>query len=1816
MSKIKIEIILSEGRVPSHQDLSRAIPTAGQAAVINFEEKINNLSEEKKSWWDALLKNHRALGAPEDIPAFYQAFNTFYNQIRRMDLNLDKIPSIRYQRDFITTLSDMSLLLKKCPPQDRNQQLAWLHQIDLSHQDGMHFISPDMTHPLPDLDTLKTATNPKNIKAIVYGYLAKQPYHLRLVDYECYLDTVLSSSNLSGQLKCKMAYILAKGTSASTEVGFQRDTLPHDWQQFFDNFDKFEVLDRIRENQTYQVAFDFAVNRVGPETPRLYALDPMVQMDPMPPISLLYKLLKSSEYKFLNKSVGLMEMPAVQRKMLIQIQSVMSYYRQYPEAILNAVRFLKTTTTPKDENNQYIVTNPADIDLLDKLVTACDVLWTEPALLPLLTTFHLEYLDESALAGCITVYRIHTSVITSNVITAEKRPLFDYALSLFQSVKDRELPAPLTYITLTSVQQALVKGIEDGILNTRQDIRHWMHSQYADYFPPNWLLDLKDEVNITAKLVEYGISEFKRQNALTQILGYFNETDKDKELLNDLTNTLITLNQSLPEAESAQFYATCLDELKTDGLIARSRHPTTLGYAEQFKVLLEHLIKSKSSEAFEQFIEISKERVYQRSADGQNSLTKFNYLMGTLYPTLCAEGIESKEAFQFASELICSSPAQVSPRQEKSEADQHKSTLFQTLSTAVADFFNTIYPQPNDDSVSESESESLAQEVTFEEIVCELHRKKVTFIEKYPNLSTRINAFVNKALRVCPENPTANRDQFIQLIDHLMHLDDSNLVLSLMYHYTGAVVGRDLKNLSALFNGAEFQSLSPEIQKATIKALVTQLNNGIDCTADIQPLIQCLKTHQDNIFIMNLLQKSYQHAPFPRLAQFIDWTTRTEQEVVELYQQFDKNPCAVGNYSGREENNGFHRELARSKIKAITPSVESIFTQNYLNKIMLEQTRARGLATELLLQELQAIQQTPQQDHITLVLLTIELLHRSKGRTPEFVGNLPIPGRSFELNTTQIIAILAMLETGNKVTAEIGTGEGKSRIMMILNACLFFKGNTVDFITSNLALAERDYLDALPFYHSIGANVNFVTAHSALEDYQQGGINVSDAANMCLIRSKAQSHGKMAQVLNNDRQQRALLLDEADMTYFDVANRQYNYAAELPVFNIKLLPLYPLLMDFFAEEGKEQLAKDNPLRCQANFLSSVQDANPELFEQIQTSSAEQFVKWFNAATIAKHLQYNQDYTIVNDATISTPLGEKKVAAARCLINSRINEHAQFADHVHLCLHAELNRLIENKDEDPKTDNVYLKQALKTCQTLHRVFHLNPEPDINVSSSSNLMLNDYQDGSIFAVTGTLGVDIEKIEAKIDLGIEFLKIPKHNASRRVDRPTIVCENDDKHLEILVKHILTSRQHHQPILLMCKDDNESQALYEKLRLRLDGSLHTPDELTRIDAEQYREGNTPMARFLKENGGRPGQVIITTEILGRGIEYEIQGCAKERGLKVLLTYLPQTQRDYQQNIGRGGRYGQIGESQMILNIQRLKRDYGIDYLNRNLYANPEAYITRLQLFATYTRTLHRLFHKSFESLANQYKSEFEQLGLPVHSPHWVEFLKKIQLSEKEQQRIIFSELEQPSPQAIKILEALAQHEQQTQMDWADLLNKFDSQQPVADFKMTPPALLKQWFIALNDLQTNQLFISETIEVTVHDDYSEDFAGQAALFKTPHFIERFISNFRAWQRGEGLLFPNFYAWTTGHLSTRNYFSQWFILNLFIKPESEIRHVKTPIKSTYAALIKASSVPLPAVGAQDRSRTSSQDWFMNRQRATSRDNHSDDQTPRSGPGVS
>ena len=727
--------------------------------------------------------------------------------------------------------------------------------------------------------------------------------------------------------------------------------------------------------------------------------------------------------------------------------------------------------------------------------------------------------------------------------------------------------------------------------------------------------------------------------------------------------------------------------------------------------------------------------------------------------------------------------------------------------------------------------------------------------------------------------------------------------------------------------------------------------------------------------------------------------------------------------------------------------------------------------------------------------------------------------------------------------------------MAINNVCQCALGKTVDFITSDVvSLGVRDYLEFKSFYSLLKIDSNIIYADTPAKEYRIGGINISDATHLSLFRNKAFSSGQRKLVIDQFPSNRALLLDEADKTYFDVAAR-FNYSTEGNPFLKGMEWIYPLLMEFFAQDELnkntvyEDLYYNNMDECNKAFLKfAMSQVEPEKVARIKALPQAQLEAWQDSAVAARSFQFQKQFQIEPDKPVITPSGLKIASEARLLSeDGQVVANSKFSFGAHQCLHARLNMLKQRPDlARPGEESLVAK--LRECS---QPFIIEPEKQIIYSSTSKNLLDDYKQGTVVAVTGTAGAIIEKNETIHHFKeMKFITVPRHKGLFRNDKPVRLTANAPSQIQALVEYIQEARRNNQPVYICCEDDKASAAMTAALQLALKDKLPA-GEMQKIDSAL-----SPKTRAdLIKRAGEPGMVTVSTGLIGRGTDIKLQGEANKLGLKVLLTYLPR-ERDMWQIIGRSGRLGAKGDTRLVLAKDELKRRLGKVSLKDGFYTAPETYIRQQQALMDREKQCERIIQQVVSDFSrlltdNYFNNLLEQCDPSQHAElhvGWMKFIKeKDQLWNTIWQQIK-GNMDKINPDSAVINNKLAVFQHKTQALWDDL------RRDVAEVQITggkkPGEILRKEIGELKlDVPTAKLLSGFNVKNLVahktilHEKYDPAHDGRAVVYAKPferlkatlRGERKLFANFRAWRTNHGILFPNLRALWNGHMSLGEY---------------------------------------------------------------------------------
>ncbi len=203
----------------------------------------------------------------------------------------------------------------------------------------------------------------------------------------------------------------------------------------------------------------------------------------------------------------------------------------------------------------------------------------------------------------------------------------------------------------------------------------------------------------------------------------------------------------------------------------------------------------------------------------------------------------------------------------------------------------------------------------------------------------------------------------------------------------------------------------------------------------------------------------------------------------------------------------------------------------------------------------------------------------------------------------------------------------------------------------------------------------------------------------------------------------------------------------------------------------------------------------------------------------------------------------------------------------------------------------LKHNLKmTCETL----------TTNFLSNMGYM-SKYQ--NIYGLTGTLGSGTARNVLKDVYNVDLINIPPKREKQFMELHSVIKDNESEWLDEIVCTVQLEAQKNRGILLICQTIEHANRLNSILKSKLRSSA--VKLYVRNDMDQERNVEKIM----------PGEVIIATNLAGRGTDIQTHEIEETGGLHVIVTFLPNNQRVEDQAYGRTARQGKRGTGQMILN-------------------------------------------------------------------------------------------------------------------------------------------------------------------------------------------------------------------------------------------------------------------------------------------------------------
>jgi hypothetical protein len=915
----------------------------------------------------------------------------------------------------------------------------------------------------------------------------------------------------------------------------------------------------------------------------------------------------------------------------------------------------------------------------------------------------------------------------------------------------------------------------------------------------------------------------------------------------------------------------------------------------------------------------------------------------------------------------------------------------------------------------------------------------------------------------------------------------------------------DSLNIKVLnhFNEQLQQTIDP-IQKRFLLRMISRLLGN---QKSIDGLKELLLSLQKNSSLLKLLQEVLDKPPYPDIVTINQWIK--DGKFVEHYEAYSMKPYGERELKYAFQESYFH--IQKTKYEGVAAGLFSDELARSLSQ-RLRKNREKTIATlRMELSRLRSISSQPfsLQDKEELLCLCIEMLARTTGQKhPENRKRII----SQELNTTQVMTLYAMLATdNNKLISQIDTGEGKSRIAMVLSACEAIRGKTVDVLTSDLDLAERDYLAYTPFFNGLGIPTSLVTINTPPHLYEKRGVNFSDDRQLLLLRNQSDVQGKPFDFLQEEKQKRCLILDEEDVFRHDKSRDLYNYAkvsTRLKGFTW----IYPRLVQFMQEQldkAEEDGVKELSLNeLSAQFIKYVprwenEEHIKELFV-LNTERPIQIATWLNSAYQAIRMKEKQHYAASEDMFTVVDAQNKARSTRKIIVldHGRTIDDSTFAEGLHQCL-----------------------CALENQKAKDAGFVITPENSTLRSSLTTNFIKMYDEGQLYGISGSTRSDAPRSNESINHeNYHYLIAPRHQPLRREEKPIWLAKDEHQQIQFLKRAIIAELKANNPILLICKDDNQSQALYTAL-------IADPavSKLLKMHQRIHALSSTEEKKKAIEAAGGEGVLTVSTVgNYGRGVDISAEN---SHPLTVLAAYVP-TFEDEIQIKGRTARNGQLGKYRMIPHLKDPDYPIKIKGNTRNVAHEVRKLQGYMATQAAYQEEASKLYADFLEDVTQDFLERYSALknsgkdakALLILLENWSSYLGSMQKDWQQCRESLVLALR--AKEQVNFINTFKQFTEK----WSKGIPSFGPDRSWSyDEKLNriyTSALLQGSFF--NPKHKEPLKLQHGYDPA--DDgqtriYDEPFAQLRAVIRGER---HFLADYYAWKEGRGELFPDFVATLRG----------------------------------------------------------------------------------------
>ncbi|XP_068631404.1 uncharacterized protein [Battus philenor] len=512
-----------------------------------------------------------------------------------------------------------------------------------------------------------------------------------------------------------------------------------------------------------------------------------------------------------------------------------------------------------------------------------------------------------------------------------------------------------------------------------------------------------------------------------------------------------------------------------------------------------------------------------------------------------------------------------------------------------------------------------------------------------------------------------------------------------------------------------------------------------------------------------------------------------------------------------------------------------------------------------------------------------------------------------EVRDVQMLAVVTIVKSnvGKGRLCQVHTGEGKTLVIALAAAFKALSGHKVDIYTSSPLLAVPQSREFADFFKLCGVSVNNNVAPNSDYNY-----DVIYGTNNSFQRDVLQDEFRKSGV-RKLRGFDVAIVDEVDNMLIDGNNWILKLSCDMPAMDhlesllaaiyIQVNAVVSALVekngDVYFREEEDVFEEDGSVKQEIRY----RDFKIE-------GSKRDFIVRCAECHIRKLIRDTGDAEVEDGyPEIKIPKHLRKVVTElqiRNWIESAVNSIFDYVQNEDYILEGGKVVIVDVTNTGVLKKNSHWSNGLHQFLQIKHGAKIEPESFTSNFISNVALFTRYS--SIYGLTGTLGSNETRTFLSETYNVDFALIPAFKVMQHKKlKPIIVNDLESWYYEIARNCIQKLRNGRAVLIIM-------------------NFIRETEELAKVFREHFQYQKSKIKMYKTDDDAdvvnstlSPGDVIITTNIAGRGTDIKLKKSVEDNGgLHVCLTFLPKNSRVEKQNIGRTSRKGNRGTSQLILHV------------------------------------------------------------------------------------------------------------------------------------------------------------------------------------------------------------------------------------------------------------------------------------------------------------